>query len=422
MKIICTSDWHLGNLFKSYDRLPEHEHFLRWLLDQIDEQQPDALLVAGDVFDNGNPSGKAQSVYYKFLADATQHCPAMRIIITAGNHDSASRLEAPRELLTHHHVEVRGNVLRHWVTDADGQGDWQFDYDDLLIPITGQAGDHAVVLAVPYLRSDVVRDASYSRGVKNFLCALTARAHELYHDVPLVMMAHMYATGSEIDSSDPSEKIIIGGLEQVDMKGWADHPDYLTCGHIHKRQHIWGTNWARYSGSVFPMSFAERDYTHGVDLVTLTDGHRPKVEQLVYTPQHQLVVLPDDKETLTPAKLKRLINKVLPDRTEGRIDASAPYVMLKVAQKKFSSDEIHELEELVSQKNAILCGIQKFLPQINANDAQQPVLKSIDDILNSDPMPILQQTFQTQKGHELNERQKSMLNEIIQNIKNETND
>ena len=96
--------------------------------------------------------------------------------------------------------------------------------------------------------------------------------------------------------------------------------------------------------------------------------------------------------------------------------------MLKVAQEKFSSDEIHELEELVSQKNAILCGIQKFLPQINANDAQQPVLKSIDDILNSDPMPILQQTFHTQKGHELNERQKSMLNEIIQNIKNETND
>lgn len=170
------------------------------------------------------------------------------------------------------------------------------------------------------------------------------------------------------------------------------------------------------------MSFAEKDYTHGVDLVTITDDHRPKVEQLVYTPQHQLVVLPDDKEALTPAKLKRVINKVLPDRTEGRIDASAPYVMLKVAQKKFSSDEIHELEELVSQKNAILCGIQKFLPQINANDTQQPVLKSIDDILNSDPMPILQQTFQTQKGHELNERQKSMLNEIIQNIKNETND
>ena len=135
MKIICTSDWHLGNLFQGYDRLPEHEHFLQWLLNQIDEQQPDALLVAGDVFDNGNPSAKAQSVYYKFLAEAPHHCPKMRIIITAGNHDSASRLEAPRELLTRHHVEVRGSVKRHWVIDAEGQGDWMYDYDDLLIQL-----------------------------------------------------------------------------------------------------------------------------------------------------------------------------------------------------------------------------------------------------------------------------------------------
>ena len=422
MKIICTSDWHLGNLFQGYDRLPEHEHFLQWLLNQIDEQQPDALLVAGDVFDNGNPSAKAQSVYYKFLAEAPQHCPKMRIIITAGNHDSASRLEAPRELLTRHHVEVRGSVKRHWVIDAEGQGDWMYDYDDLLIPITGHEGDRAVVLAVPYLRSEVMRDSNYSQGVNNFLRSLTARARELHPDVPLVMMAHMYATGADIASHDASEKIAIGGLEQVDMKGWTDHPDYLTCGHIHKRQHIWNTDWARYSGSVLPMSFAEKDYTHGVDLITLTAGHRPKVEQLIYELQHRLVVLPEDEEVLTPAKLKKLIDKALPDRIEGKIDTNAPYLMLRVAQEKFNNDEIHELEGVVGQKNAILCRIQKFLSQIDAKDDEQPVLKSIDDILNYNPMEILRQAFKAQKGHSLNERQESMLNEIIQNIKHETND
>ena len=259
MKIICTSDWHLGNIFHGNDRLAEHDHFLQWLRGQIDKHQPDALLVAGDVFDNGNPSAKAQSVYYKFLADAPELCPAMRIIITAGNHDSASRLEAPRELLTHHHVEVRGNIERHWGADDNGKGEWLYGYDDLLIPITGQGGDRAVVLAVPYLRSDVVRDANYSQGVNGFLRSLTVRARELYPNVPLVMMAHMYATGADIASRDASEKIIIGGQEQVDMEGWTDHPDYLTCGHIHKRQHIWNTDWARYSGSVLPMSFAEKD-------------------------------------------------------------------------------------------------------------------------------------------------------------------
>ena len=84
MKILATSDWHLGNLFHGNDRLPEHKHFLKWLLEQIAGQKPDALLIAGDIFDNGNPSAAAQTVYYEFLADATQLCPNMQVIITAG--------------------------------------------------------------------------------------------------------------------------------------------------------------------------------------------------------------------------------------------------------------------------------------------------------------------------------------------------
>lgn len=80
MKILATSDWHLGNLFHGNDRLPEHKHFLKWLLEQIAEQKPDALLIAGDIFDNGNPSAAAQTVYYEFLADATQLCPNMQVI------------------------------------------------------------------------------------------------------------------------------------------------------------------------------------------------------------------------------------------------------------------------------------------------------------------------------------------------------
>lgn len=90
MKIITTGDWHLGNLFHGSDRLPEHRHFLNWLLSQVEVQQPDALLVAGDVFDNGNPSAAAQSAYYEFLAKAVKACSHMLVVITAGNHDSAT--------------------------------------------------------------------------------------------------------------------------------------------------------------------------------------------------------------------------------------------------------------------------------------------------------------------------------------------
>ena len=159
MKIIATSDWHLGNMFHGNDRLSEHQHFLSWLLSQIEEQQPDALLIAGDVFDNGNPSAASQSAYYGFLADAGERCPTMQIVITAGNHDSANRLEAPRALLTRHRVEVRGVIKREWVQTGE-QGEWLTDYTDLMLPVKNSDGEQVVILTVPYLRNDVINSGS----------------------------------------------------------------------------------------------------------------------------------------------------------------------------------------------------------------------------------------------------------------------
>ena len=119
MKIFTTGDWHIGNIFHGNDRLDEHKHFFNWLLDKIKEYQPDALLVAGDVFDNGNPSNVAQAAYYNFLAQAHSLAPDMHIIITAGNHDSPSRLESPRELLTIMNMQIRGNVKRNWIINEN---------------------------------------------------------------------------------------------------------------------------------------------------------------------------------------------------------------------------------------------------------------------------------------------------------------
>lgn len=422
MKILTTSDWHLGNLFHGNDRLPEHHDFLSWLLKQIEEQQPDALLVAGDVFDNGNPSAAAQSAYYEFLANATQKCLHMQVIITAGNHDSASRLEAPRPLLTRYHVEIRGNINKTWIRNEEG-GNWQIDYDDLMIPITGKNGDKAVVLAVPYLRNDIVQNASYSKGVNNFLRTLTAKAREKYPGLPLVMMAHMYAKGADIAKNDASEKIIIGGQEEVNMDGWTDHPDYLTCGHIHKRQHIWNTNWARYTGSILPMSFAEKDYTHGIDVVTLHEGMKPEVLHLVYQPQHKLVVLPENDEELTPKKLKKLINDNLKERVNGKLGEDFDYVTLKVKLEKMSNDDIKALEDLVNAKNAVLCRIQKIIPQLDTKTISgEQSLKSIEDIINRNPMDTLREAFFIKHNVEMNEQQETMLSDIISAIKNEEND
>lgn len=417
MKIIATSDWHLGNLFHGNDRLPEHRHFLAWLTATIEEQQPDALLVAGDVFDNGNPSAAAQSAYYEFLADAAEACPAMRIVITAGNHDSAHRLEAPRPLLTRHHVEVRGNVQRQWMVEGD-KGQWVNNYSDLMIPVSGRDGLEIVVLAVPYLRNDVVQNACYSQGVNRFLRALTQEARATYPGRPLVMMAHMYAKGAEIAGKDPSEKVVIGGQEEVIMEGWADHPDYLTCGHIHKRQLIWNTDWARYTGSVLPMSFAEKDYQHGVDLVTIEAGHELQVTLLPYCPQHPLLVLPEGDEELTPKQMKKLVEKVLPPRLDAQPDEHAAYVVLKVKMDKASSEEIKALEDAVASKNAVLCKLQKIMPALDLTTLSGTQhITSIDDILDRDPMETLSDTFNAIMKKKMNENQEQMLRDMLDGMK-----
>lgn len=420
MKIITTSDWHIGNLFHGNDRLPEHKHFLKWLLNQIEEQRPDALLVAGDVFDNANPSADAQSAYYRFLADTTQACPNMQIVITAGNHDSASRLEAPRALLSRHKVEIRGKVHRNWVKNEDG-GSWEVDYDDLMIPLTGEKGEKVVVLAVPFLRTDVVQNANYSAGVNSFLRELTQKARAKYPDTPLVMMAHMYAKGADIATQDASEKIVIGGQEEVNMEGWEEHPDYLTCGHIHKRQHIWNTDWARYTGSILPMSFAEINYRHGVDLVTIKEDHKPKVEFLQYEPQHKLRILPEGDQELTPKKLQKLIQSELADRGEdGKPGEDFEYVVLKVKLEKVNNDDIKDLEALINTKNAVLCKIQKIIPTLDLSTITgNQQIQSIDDILNRDPLETLREAFVVKHGMEMTERQEQMLQNILKEYNEE---
>lgn len=414
MRIISTSDWHIGNVFHGNDRLPEHKHFLGWLLRQLKESRPDALLIAGDVFDNGNPSAAAQAAYYEFLADATRLCPDLQIIITAGNHDSAPRIEAPRPLLSRYKVEIRGTVRRFWK-----EGEWINDYDDLIIPVVNREGEKIVVLAVPYLRSDVVHNGDYSKGVNDFLRTLTLKARELHPDCKLLMMTHMYAKGADIAKTDASEKIVIGGQEEVNMEGWTDHPDYMTCGHIHKRQQVWNTDWARYTGSILPMSFAEMDYTHGVDLITTDDRGEFNVEQIVYVPQHKLRVLPEGDEVLKPAQFKKLINEKLRDKgADKKLTESFDYVVLKVNLDKVNNDLVKELEQLVNAKDAVLCKIQKVIQAMNLTTIMgDKSLVSIDDIINRDPLEALKETYVVKHEVEMNERQSSLLRDLINSVK-----
>lgn len=195
----------------------------------------------------------------------------------------------------------------------------------------------------------------------------------------------------------------------------------MTCGHIHKRQHIMNTDWARYTGSVLPMSFAEADYRHGVDLVTIEDGRRPTVDFLEYKPQHRLRILPEGDEELTPARLKKLIERELDDRNDdGTLRDDFEYIVLKVKLEKVKNDDVRELEALIGKKNAVLCKIQKIIPTLDLSTISGGrQIQSIDEILARDPLETLRETFAVKHSREMTEHQEELLRSVIESLEEE---
>ncbi|WP_245680750.1 exonuclease subunit SbcD [Veronia pacifica] len=150
LKIIHTSDWHLGHQLHGFDRIHEHQAFLNWLKDLLITEQADALIVAGDIFDTANPPASAWQMLYRFLAEVYRSIPDFNLVFTGGNHDSPSKLDAPHELLKAFDLHMIGGVSR----DADGK----LDTERLLVPLTDKRGNTAAwVMAVPFLRSADLR-------------------------------------------------------------------------------------------------------------------------------------------------------------------------------------------------------------------------------------------------------------------------
>lgn len=150
IRILHTADWHLGQTFFGYDRTEEHGVFLNWLAEEIRQKEIDALIIAGDVFDVSNPSAASQSMYYQFIYRVTAENPYLQIVIVAGNHDSAARLEAPLPLLQAMRTEVRGVVRK-----LEGG---EIDYDHLTVELKNRKGEvELLCMAVPFLRQEIIR-------------------------------------------------------------------------------------------------------------------------------------------------------------------------------------------------------------------------------------------------------------------------
>jgi exonuclease SbcD len=258
MRVLHTSDWHIGRTLYGRKRYEEFEAFLIWLTETIQQNAIDALLVAGDVFDTSAPSNRAQELYYRFLCRvAASSC--RHIVVVAGNHDSPSFLNAPKELLKALDVHVVGSST-------------ESPEDEVLVLRNDQDAPELIVCAVPYLRDRDIRVAEAGEsvedkerklieGIRTHYAAVAALAEqkceELGVDIPIVGTGHLFTAGGQTVDGDGVRELYVGSLAHVTAGIFPACFNYLALGHLHVPQKVNGSDTIRYSGSPLPMGFGE---------------------------------------------------------------------------------------------------------------------------------------------------------------------
>ena len=281
MKILHTADWHLGRSLYGRKRYDEFAAFLDWLSGTIETEGIDALLVAGDIFDTSTPSNRAQELYYRFLCKVSGSC-CRHVVIIAGNHDSPSFLNAPKELLRALNVYVVGAMREN-------------PEDEVIVLKDEQNSPEAVVCAVPYLRDKDIRtvepgetiddkNAKLIEGLRNHyadVCSIaekkkTSLKENSHTSVPIIAMGHLFTAGGKTVEGDGVRELYVGSLAHVGADAFPSSIDYLALGHLHVPQCVGNAEHFRYSGSPIPMGYGEATQKKSVVLVEFKN-HTSKI-------------------------------------------------------------------------------------------------------------------------------------------------
>ena len=391
MRLLHTSDWHLGQTLHQFDRTYEHECFFVWLLDTLASEQVDALLIAGDIFDNANPSAAAQARFYRFLTEARRRVPHLNIVIAAGNHDSPGRLEAPAPFLALFDATVVGGISR--------TGD-VIDLERLLVPLRNGAGViRAWCIAMPFLRpGDVPRVEAaqdpYVAGIDALYQSAFALAQSRREaGQAIVAMGHCHLTGGQV-SEDSERRILIGGAEALSASVFAPAIAYVALGHLHLAQTVGQDRTRRYCGSPLPMSFSEIDYPHQVVIVDLDGESVGEIRALPVPRAVDLLRIPDRPAPIDEV-IARLEALILPDSVDG-VDAEWPYLQVRVQLTQPEPGLRALIESAIAGKPVRLARIETTYASRERADSAQAI--SIDDLNALAPADFFQRLYRHRFG------------------------
>ena len=394
MKILHTSDWHLGQEFYTYNRIEEHLAFFHQLTEIVAKEQPDVMVVSGDIYHNATPSNTVMRLFTDRLDAVRSACPSMEIVLTAGNHDSSARLEVNRSIWQHLGVSIVGRIeKREGVVDLDRH----------IIGVHSKVGalcgyvvalPHVFPNAFPLMSEDTPREVRQTA----FFTALDERLREVNtQQLPVVMMAHMALTGSDITGHDETR----GGMDYTDVSDLKVDYDYLALGHIHCPQFI-GDEHARYCGSPIPVSFDEQ-YGHSVTVVELVKhGDEPQVRWIPIENPWPLLTLP--KESLPFEEAIQTLKDFPSDRRA--------YLRLRVKLADVPpANALEHAFQAVSDKEARFCC---FLWERNqVTEKVSRTFDDLDEIKAQSPLDIAKLYYQNQYGQPMDENLQKMLQEVI---------
>ena len=386
MKILHTSDWHLGHvLYNKYDRDKEQQAMLKQMADIVEEQKPDVFLLCGDVFHTSQPSNTAQTMLSEGLMNIHKANPDMVIVMTAGNHDSPTKHEifrTPWRTL---------NVYAIGLLEKD-------NLDNHIIEVPGKG----FILAIPYVNEQMLPKGFYQQ-------LLDRVAERNTEGLPVIMTAHTTVKGCDFLGHDQATEYYVGGIDSIDLEQLGKGYDYLALGHIHHGQFVHsGKHNVWYCGTPLPISFDET-FNHTVSMVEINKhGETPTVTEIEIQNPRPLVNLPS--EGLAPWETAKELLQQFP--------ADIPaYIRLNVEVETFLPVEAaDEAASLVTGKQCRVCPINS---KRKASSQSEVKVLTVQEFQAEKPIEIAKQ-YADYTGVEFNKEMTSMFDEVLAMVANDT--
>ncbi|MFS4418200.1 exonuclease SbcCD subunit D [Maribacter sp. 2307ULW6-5] len=398
MKILHTSDWHIGKQLHKYDLAEDLQCFFDWLIGYLEAEAVDVLLVSGDVFDQANPSQAAYKQYYDVLRQLTQ-LPC-KIVITGGNHDSAAVLNAPRELLKAFDITVIGGATEQ--------------LEDVFVPIE-KNGQKLVVAAVPFLKDRDIRKSaageSYATkieqvraGLQGYFSDINTHYTSHFSDAFFVVMGHLYVQGSAISESE--REIQVGNQAGVSAAVFQGVPDYVALGHIHKPQVVSQEGQIHYCGSPISLSFSEREDQKQVNVITLKNNKLAHLER---------VPVPKGRNLLTfSGSLEEVRQQLLDYNAKTPLLSLAEVVVNEATE---SLERRQAFEALLNDApNPLLQIVKSRLTFANKVRGASEAFAVGTDVADVTPMQMFTKKLELQSGLENTEELKAAFKDILQEL------